>query len=83
MDRAVAVLVHHFDQVHEVPTRDDVLGGHDGRVSVRAAVGKHGKRPIILMLIHTAIAQAHPLHPGRILDGGHDLLHAGSDSLSA
>src|SRR5262245_11544181 len=64
IDLAVASAVDHFDEVHQVPLRYDILGRDDGLVLVFPPCRTHIEGAVILILADAAIAQANGFDPG-------------------
>src|SRR5262249_34347508 len=62
----VTILIHHFDQVHKVPLRDDMLAGNNSPVLIRLASRKHTQHLIILMLVDAAIKHTNPFDARRV-----------------
>src|SRR2546425_8600810 len=47
----VAIVIHNFDQIHEVPLRNDMLAGNNSLVQICLTGRKHIQRPIVLVLV--------------------------------
>src|SRR5262245_66436692 len=57
VDLAVAAPVHHFEQVHEIPSPLDLLSGDDGLVLIVPSHGLHFQAAIVLELGHTSMPE--------------------------
>src|SRR5262249_6101455 len=68
VDLAVAAPVHHFEQVHEVPSPFDLLSRDDGLVLIVPSHGLHLQEAIGLDLGHASVQEPDPSDARRVVD---------------
>mgnify|MGYP007006514067 CR=1 FL=1 len=83
MDPAVPLLVHRFDEIHQVPGLRDILCRDNRAVLVFISGGNHRQGAIVLMLVHAAVAESDPLHASGIAHFGGEAALADAAQLAS